>query len=132
MFLLLAYPRGRHLAGRVLVLYGVDPPAAFGPETYVDDILRGLGATNALVRPGYPELSLEDLIVLSPDTVLVLGDPGRQAVLADRFRGSEYQPRVLGVEGGSLLVPGTRLLDGVERLRVVFDCPLESVGEVAP
>jgi hypothetical protein len=114
-----------HSAGRLLVLYGVDPPAAFGPGTYVDDILHRLGATNALTRPGYPELSLEDLMVLAPDTILVLGDRSRQELIAGRFTGVQNPPRVVGVEGDALLIPGTRLLDGVGSLRAVFGCSLD-------
>ena len=119
-------------AGRLLVLYGVDPPAAFGQETYVDDILQRLGATNALARPGYPELSLEDLMVLAPDTILILGDRARQDLLVSRFSGAADAPRVLGVEGDALLVPGTRLLDGVGSLRAVFECSIDDAREASP
>ena len=116
-------------AGRILVLYGVDPPAGFGTETYIDDILVRLGGRNALQRPGYPELSLEDLLTLSPDTILVLGDPDRGALLTTRFEPSPTSPRVVTVEADALLVPGTRLLEGVGRLRTAFDCAPTDVVE---
>ncbi|MAJ45820.1 MAG: hypothetical protein CMJ57_00650 [Planctomycetaceae bacterium] len=116
-------------AGRILVLYGVDPPAGFGTGTYVDDILVRLGGRNALQRPGYPELSLEDLLTLSPDTILVLGDPDRGALLQTRFEPSPASPEVLTVEADALLIPGTRLLEGVRTLRATFGCPPTDIAE---
>lgn len=116
-------------AGRILVLYGVDPPAGFGTETYIDDMLVRLGGHNALQRPGYPELSLEDLLTLSPETILVLGDPDRAALLEGRFEPSPTSPRVISVKAEALLVPGTRLLEGVRSLRTTFGCPPLDAGE---
>ena len=116
-------------AGRILVLYGVDPPAGFGTETYLDDILVRLGASNALDRTGYPELSLEDLVVLAPDTILVLGTDERAEGLRTRFPATPSSPRVLAVDAPALLIPGTGLLEGVGALRAAFGCPIDEVAE---
>jgi len=108
--------------GRVAVLYGVDPPSAFGHGTYIDDVLGSLGIENAVQRPGYPELSLEDLLVLAPDTVVVLGrdeDSARASAgeLAGRMDALAGRTAFHGADGSKLLIPGTGVLDGVERLR---------------
>ena len=108
--------------GRVAVLYGVDPPSAFGQGTYIDDVLGSLGIENAVQRPGYPQLSLEDLLVLAPDTVVVLGrdedSAGASAdELAERMDSLAGRTAFLGADGSKLLIPGTGVLDGVERLR---------------
>ena len=108
--------------GRVAVLYGVDPPSAFGTDTYVDDVLVSLGIENAVRRPGYPELSLEDLLALAPDTVVVLGREFESAQasadqLAGRLDALADRTRFLGADGSQLLIPGTGVLDGVDSLR---------------
>lgn len=108
--------------GRVVVLYGVDPPSAFGTDTYVDDVLVSLGIENAVRRPGYPDLSLEDLLVLAPDTVVVLGRDLESAQasadqLAGRLDALADRARFLGADGSKLLIPGTGVLDGVDSLR---------------
>ena len=59
-------------AGRVAVLFSIEPPMAFGEGTFVDGLLGRLGVANAITARGYPELSLEDLVRLDPDGVLLL------------------------------------------------------------
>jgi ABC-type hemin transport system substrate-binding protein len=97
----------------------------FGQGTYVDDVLGSLGVNNALQRPGYPELSLEDLLVLAPDTVVVLGldeDSAQQSAddLARRLDALDGRTAFVGADGSKLLIPGTGVLDGVESLRTTL------------
>jgi len=108
--------------GKVAVLYGVDPPSVFGRDTYVDDVLVSLGIENAVQRSGYPELSLEDLLVLAPDTVVVLGrddDAAQRSAdeLAARLDALAGRTRFMGADGSRLLIPGTGVLDGVASLQ---------------
>ena len=108
--------------GETVILFGVDPPMAFGGETYVNDLLESLGGRNALRAPGYLEMSLEDLLVLAPDSVLILAS-GSEAARgqADDLRRMLGPPAadwdIRAFDGEDLLVPGTRLLDGIERFR---------------
>ncbi len=116
--------------GDVVVLYGVDPPSAFGRDTYVDDVLSALGLENALQRSGYPELSLEDLLVLAPRTVVVLGRDEHTAQtnadeLALRLESLGGTTTFIGADGSKLLIPGTGVLDGVEALRARLQGVLE-------
>lgn len=112
-------------AGRVLLLYAVDPPAAFGRETYIDDVLVALGGRNAINRRGYPVLSLEDVLALSPDAILVLSPDLGSAVeqcdsLRARLGANAEGMRIVPLEGRDLLIPGTRLLEGIETLKSAF------------
>lgn len=111
--------------GETVLLFGVDPPMAFGRATYVDDLLQRLGGRNALTREGYLDCSLEDLAVLAPDTVLVLASDPASAEAARNTLELGLGPavgsmRLRAVSAPDLLVPGTRLLDGVERLRAAL------------
>lgn len=59
--------------GRVLLLASVNPPAAVGPGSFHDDILRRLGATPAINRGGpYIDLDAEDVLALAPDAIVII------------------------------------------------------------
>ncbi len=108
--------------GATVLLFGVDPPMAFGRETYVDDLWSSLGGRNAIEGDGYLDCSLEDLLVLEPKSIVLLAST-REAALAHARElraalGEKAEDIVfLPVEGSDLLVPGTRILDGIEQLR---------------
>jgi ABC-type Fe3+-hydroxamate transport system substrate-binding protein len=59
-------------AGRWLLLFAADPPGAFGRGTYLGDLWEALGGRNAVERTGYPELSLEDIVRLDPEGILLV------------------------------------------------------------
>ena len=111
--------------GPTALLFGADPPMVFGSETYLDDLWTTLGGENAFQRSGYIECSLEDLVTLSPATVVVIGnglDQAReraeslQAALGSASDRMVFRP----VDGTDLLVPGTRLLDGITSLQAAM------------
>ena len=72
-------PAGREqqpaLTGRVLMVSDINPVMAFGSGTYLDDIVRALGGVNAVTDRGWVQLSLEDVVRLAPESV-VLVRPG--------------------------------------------------------
>jgi len=108
--------------GETVVLFGIDPPMAFGRETYLNDLLESLGGLNAIRAPGYLESSLEDLVVLAPRSVVILAtSPGSALEQAAQLRtmlgASAEGLDIHAIDGADLLVPGTRLLDGVQRFR---------------
>ncbi len=59
--------------GPVLLLASVDPPAALGPGSCHDEILRGVGGEPALTQ-GTPwmELSREDIVRLNPRAIILV------------------------------------------------------------
>jgi ABC-type hemin transport system substrate-binding protein len=64
-------------ASPVLLLFSIDPPMAFGPGSYLGDLLERLGARNAIAVGGYPQLTLEDVVRAAPRSlILVRGGDG--------------------------------------------------------
>ncbi len=59
-------------APRVLLAVSVDPIAAAGRDTFLSELLEGSGRRNAIEERGYPELTLEDLVALRPDAIVLL------------------------------------------------------------
>ena len=67
----------RAWAGRTLLVAGTEPSVlVFGQGTYLDDVLTALGAKNATTNSGWAELSLEDVIRLDPEAIIVVRDRG--------------------------------------------------------
>ncbi len=64
--------------GRVLMVNDVNPIMAFGAGTYLEDILRALGGTNAVADRGWVQLSLEDVVRLAPEAIILV-KPGASA-----------------------------------------------------
>lgn len=65
------------LAERVLIVtQGTDVSAGlcFGLNTYLDDVIKSMGLENALEREGWTMLSLEDVVNLKPDRILIVSD----------------------------------------------------------
>jgi ABC-type Fe3+-hydroxamate transport system substrate-binding protein len=60
-------------AGRILLLESLDPPSAVGPGSFHQDILERLGGTPAIASgKAYMTLSLEDILRLAPDGIVIL------------------------------------------------------------
>lgn len=97
----------------VLVVMGGVEGIAFGRGSYVDDALARFGVRNALERPGYPTVGMEDIVRLSPALVVVVGGRDTGAVPEGILRGVT----VVRVESRGLAVPGGRLPDGLMALR---------------
>lgn len=58
--------------GRTLMVSAVDPVMAFGSGTYLDDILRALGGVNVIADRGWVQLSLEDIVRLAPEAIILV------------------------------------------------------------
>ena len=98
----------------VLFLFSVDPPMAFGAGTYVDDLWRAMGGTNAISKAGYPVLTAEDVIRLAPAAVVVIGRGASPAWLGSA------SPVQVQVDAPDLLEPSARMLvDGPASLHRV-------------
>jgi len=67
--------------GAVLLLYSTQPPSAFGPGSYVSDILESLGGRNALGGGAWQELDLERVAAAQPwALIIVKGGAGDELV----------------------------------------------------
>lgn len=60
--------------GRTLLVADTDPVWVFGRDTYLDDMLAALGGTNASDARGWAELSLEDVLRLDPQAIIIVRD----------------------------------------------------------
>lgn len=117
----------RAAVGRVLLLYGTDPPSALGPGSFHHDLLVDLGATPAISEGrAFMTLDAEDVLRLAPDAVMIfdpreagrpagnvppaelvrrLGALGRLDVPAFRAGGA----RVVLIDDPMCATPGTNL-----------------------
>jgi ABC-type Fe3+-hydroxamate transport system substrate-binding protein len=62
--------------GSTLLISDADPVLAFGDGTYLGDILQRLGGTNAVTDKAWVELSLEDVLRLDPEAIVIVRDHG--------------------------------------------------------
>lgn len=70
-------------SGRTLLVSGTDPVLAFGRQTYLGDILVALGGENATTATGWAELSLEEVIRMDPEAIIIVRDGGPQTETLD-------------------------------------------------
>ncbi len=64
-------------SGPTLLVADTDPVVlVFGRETYLTDILAGLGGENAVAASGWAEISLEDLLRMDPQAIILVRDRG--------------------------------------------------------
>lgn len=61
--------------GSVVYLIWNDPIMAVGKSAFINDMLKKAGFDNALSEHRYPELSIERLIELKPDQLLLSSEP---------------------------------------------------------
>lgn len=67
--------------GPIMVLYSTQPPSAFGPGSYVGDILESLGGRNAISGGAWQELDLERVAAAEPwAMIIVKGGAGDELV----------------------------------------------------
>ena len=70
-------PSSNGVAGRTLLVADTEPVViVFGRETYLHEALAALGGENATTARGWAELSLEDVVRLDPDTIVLVRDRG--------------------------------------------------------
>ncbi|MBX3354994.1 MAG: ABC transporter substrate-binding protein [Phycisphaeraceae bacterium] len=119
--------------GPALLLFGADPPMAFGPGSYVDDLWLSLGGENVVTRGAYPELSVEETRRLDPRWVVVIGSEALAARVATLPIRALREGRVLVVSDPGLLEPGAGVIDAVESLRHEVSQRVSTAqGQVAP
>lgn len=108
----------------VLFLFSVDPPAAFGTQTYVDDLWSAMGGTNALQKPGYPELTAEDVIRLAPAAIVMIGSMQMPPWVNAATRNPMH------IVAPELLEPSARMLElGPQALRTIDETLSNAAGK---
>ncbi|MGI9014668.1 MAG: ABC transporter substrate-binding protein [Phycisphaerales bacterium] len=66
--------RHNSYAGRVLLASRGEPVLAFGAGTYLEDLLKMMGAQNAIDDAGWISLSLEDVAQINPDAIIIISE----------------------------------------------------------
>ena len=92
-----------------VVVWGTRPLVVAGPGTYMDELLRLIGARNPIKGTSikYPHVGLEELIAMDPDAIV------------DLSMGSEASTDDAAVPGSAGEKPGRRPWDGVSSIRAV-------------
>jgi ABC-type Fe3+-hydroxamate transport system substrate-binding protein len=60
---------------KAIYLIWKDPYMAAGQATYIDEIMDFGGFTNAIAETRYPEVTLDQIIQLAPETILLSSEP---------------------------------------------------------
>lgn len=110
---------------RVLVITGVDPVLAFGRQTYMDDVLRAFGLSNAVDDRGWVQLSLEDVVRLDPAAIVLVNttapeDADVRAIMGPVARAATTaarQNRLRVLRHPDALLPSTAIIDVADELR---------------
>ncbi len=101
---------------RVLFLVSTSPVIAAGNGTFLDEIVRLSGGTNAAAgfSGRYPRLSVEDLIAVGPDVILVAAMTGVERFSRDVTRWTEIPAfrdgEVVPLDGDLVTRPGPRMV----------------------
>ena len=115
--------------GRVLMLARVDPPLAFANETFLDTMLESLGAQNAAHGRGWIELTVEDVVRLDPQAMLLvqpraaMDDETVEPVLgplAEVELAAVNAGRVAVLSHPDALLPSTALIEVQEELEQIL------------
>lgn len=95
---------------RVVVLVGSAPIVAAGPNTFIDDVVHQLGHDNALRTGGsWPVLSLESLLSLRPDVVVVASGAADAEVLQKQVQHNKLDIDIRVAPSPLLMRPGPTL-----------------------
>ena len=110
---------------RVLYLVWTDPIIAAGPATYIHDLIEMAGGENVVRDRSvpYPRLSWEEIVSAAPEVILVANhrDDPDLPLTGEVWKGWRNVPavrsgRIVAVPGDTILRPGPRVVEGVERL----------------
>ncbi len=107
---------------RVLLISAMEPPLAWGRNTYLGQLLERLGASNALAVDGWVPMGFEDVVRCPTDRVIIVGNvepaPSHPIFNATGRMPAGVRVDVLVDEG--IQLPATRLPDIVRSLRRVL------------
>ena len=112
---------------RVLYLIWTEPLIAAGPQTFIHDLLELAGATNVVGGAvPYPRIGWEEVVAAAPETILVATHRDESETAGARALEEAWRPwqsvpairsgRILAIPADSVLRPGPRVAEGLERL----------------
>ena len=106
-------------SGRTLVVTGGQPLLAFGPDTYMGELLAGFGVPNALESGAWRTLSAEDVVRIDPKGVIVVGAAQGSAVVTIEMLPIDAvsQGRVVLLDHPEALIPSSRVIEVATALK---------------
>ncbi len=124
---------------RVLFVVSTRPVIAAGRETFLDELIRRAGGTNGAsgYDGRYPRLSVEDLLAIRPDLVLLAAMAGAESFPPSVLRWKEIPAfrdhAVIPLPGDLVTRPGPRMVDALETVsRVLSDWRARRAGSPRP
>ncbi len=106
-----------HTRPKVLVAVEADPLWAAGPKTFVDEIIRAVGATNVAgdAKPGFNQFSAEAVIVRNPDVIIGTAKGDKKVFTRGFWKDTTAAKsgRVYEADSDLFVRPGPRLADGI-------------------
>ena len=107
---------------RILIINDQIPPLAWGRGTYLDEMLSTTGAKNAIVRDGWRQLSIEDVVRLKPDLILVVtSEPSEEGPELTRLvNGSIPDDRCHWLTHPRINYPGPHLAEAFQGMRRIL------------
>lgn len=114
--------RPRAAQTRVMFTVWTDPLYVAGRETFTDDLIRLVGADNAVTVPGWPQYSLESMLAAPPDILLYpRSSVTSTQIVALRLRMPEAAMKVVPVDDDVFQRPGPRVADAARMLNAILD-----------
>jgi len=123
-------PHGADLwSGPTLLIADTEPVVlVFGRETYLNDILTGLGAQNAIAARGWTEISLEDILRMDPQAIILVRDRGPSQVspldaagpLADLDTTARREGRIAVLWHPDAKLPSSAVIGVAQQMRRVL------------
>lgn len=111
---------------RVLFVVSTSPVIAAGAGTFLDEIVRAAGGTNAGAGYGgrYPRMGVEDLIASRPDVILLAAMTGVESFPPSVTRWEEIPAfrtgDVFSLDGDLVTRPGPRMVQALEAVAEVL------------
>ena len=122
-------PQGADVfAGPTLMVMDYEPLLAFGPESYLHDMLLSLGGRNANERGAYRNLTLEDVVRLDPEAIIIVKEHAPAdtdplellGALADTDIAAIRDGRVAVLSHPDAVLPSTGLIEVAGALREIL------------
>ena len=107
---------------RILIVNDQVPPLAWGQRTYLDEMLDTTGAQNVIRQEGWKQLSIEDVVRLEPDLILVVSAESRveSPELTGLVNGAIPKARCHWLVHPRINYPGPHLAEAFDGMREIL------------
>jgi iron complex transport system substrate-binding protein len=113
--------RTRAKQPRILFTVWTDPMYVAGRDTFIDDLYRVAGASNAAEVSAWPQYSLESFVAHPPDILLYPDHSVTAQAVAALTARAHVNVRAVAVDEDAFTHPGPRLADAAAQLNRICD-----------